>query len=83
MRYSARLVEASSSRFPNLPPNSPPALEFTVIFPFPPPTVEVEPSITNFEISWKKWREQIEEYDGEFLDSQEKDFHIHKKYIPI
>jgi hypothetical protein len=41
-----------------------------VIFSFPPPTEQVEPSTKDFNTSWRRWREKIEEYDGEFVDSQ-------------
>jgi hypothetical protein len=46
-------------------------LESTPSFPSPPPTEQVEPSPEDFDTSWRRWREQIGEYGGEFVDSQE------------
>jgi hypothetical protein len=50
-------------------------LESTPIFSSPPPTVQVEASTQDFDTSWGMWREQIGDYDGAFVDSQEKEFY--------
>jgi hypothetical protein len=70
-------VDASSSRVPTPPPSSPPPLESTPSFPSPPPTEQVEPSAEDFDTSWKRWREQVGEYGGKFVDSQEQFFMNH------
>jgi hypothetical protein len=50
-------------------------LESTPIFSSPPPILQVEASIQDFDTSWGLWREQIGDYDGAFIDSQEKEFY--------
>jgi hypothetical protein len=37
--------------------------------------VQVEASTQDFDTSWRMWREQIGDYDGAFVDSQEKEFY--------
>jgi hypothetical protein len=68
-------VDASSSMVPTPPPSSPLPLESIPIFPSPPPTEHVEPSPEDFDTSWRRWREQVGEYGGEFVDSQEQLFY--------
>jgi hypothetical protein len=50
-------------------------LESTPIFSSPAPTLQVEASTQDFDTSWEMWREQIGDYDGAFVDSQEKEFY--------
>jgi hypothetical protein len=72
-------VEASTSTLHTTPPHSPlhspVPLESTPIFSSPPPILQVEASIQDFDTSWGLWREQIGDYDGAFVDSQEKEFY--------
>ena len=72
-------MEASTSTLhitlPQSLPHSPAPLESTPIFSFLPPTVQVEASTQDFDTSWGMWKEQIGDYDGAVVDSQEKEFY--------
>jgi hypothetical protein len=47
-----------------------------VKLPSPLPTLVVELLNEGFDIAWQRWREEIGEYSGEFIDSQEREFNI-------
>jgi hypothetical protein len=72
-------VEASTSTLHITPPQSPPhslaPLESTAILSSPPPTVQIKASTEDFDTSRGMSREQIGDYDGAFVDSQEKEFY--------
>jgi hypothetical protein len=73
LKRSARLLEASTSRLPS-PPLSPHP-PFIVRFSFLSVPMLVELSSEEFDIIFQRSREEIGEYDGVYIDSQEKELY--------
>jgi hypothetical protein len=69
---NARLLEAGTSNIPTPPPSLGPPLASNLRFPSPLLIVEVKFLHEEFEISWQSRGEEIGNYNGDFVDSQEK-----------